>query len=110
MPSFRDYLIADLNVFFNPNEIGEIRNINGKEMTVVIDEDLSEGRPRQPSEFYYNADGIYRKRIMLCVRSADFGPRPNTEDTIKIDGELYLVTSCSEQMGILVITLEVYRS
>jgi hypothetical protein len=108
--NFKEYMVQDLSAFINPDEFGEIRNINGKDMPVVIDEDLSEGRPRQPSDFYYNADGIYKKLVVLYVRSADFGPRPNTEDTIKIDGELYLVTGCSEQMGILAITLEVYRS
>jgi hypothetical protein len=110
MKTFRDQLAADLVAFFNVDEFGEIRNINGKDMPVVIDEDLSEGRPRQPSELYYNADGIYKKRVVLYVRSADFGPRPHMEDTIKIDDELYLVAGCSEQSGVLVITLEVYRS
>jgi hypothetical protein len=108
--NFKEYMVQDLSAFINPDEFGEIRNINGKDIPVVIDEDLSEGRPRQPSELYYNADGIYKKRVVLYVRSADFGPRPHTEDTIKIDDELYLVAGCSEQFGVLVITLEVYRS
>ncbi|QQE75716.1 hypothetical protein KDJ56_07195 [Brevibacillus composti] len=109
MTAFRDFLETDISTFLNPSEFGDIRNVDGKDITVVIDEDLTEERPRQPSELYYSADGVYKKRIVLYVRSVDFGPRPNIEDKIRVDGQLYLVTDCSEQMGILAITMEVYQ-
>jgi len=107
MPNFKEISQMDLDIFFG--EFGDIRNVNGKNMEVVVDEDLSEGRPRQPSELFYNADGVNTELIRLFVRADEFGAKPNVEDTLRLDGKLYLVKGSAQQMGILEITLEVHQ-
>jgi len=106
MPTFRDFLDADLSTFLNPIEFGDLHDVDGKEILAVIDEDLSQTRSRQPLELYNATPGIYVQRIIMFVRKSDLGYRPVSDQLMKIDGAIYKVANCSDQMGVLEITLE----
>jgi hypothetical protein len=47
MPGFKDYIAKDLDVFFNPEEFSESHKINGKDITVVIDNDQLKERTKK---------------------------------------------------------------
>lgn len=106
MPTFKDFLEADLPTFFNIDEFATYRNIDGSDILVVIDDDLSQGRSRQPIDQYNAAAGVYIKRITLFVRESDLGYRPVIDQTMIVDSEYFRVANCSDQMGVLEITLE----
>ena len=106
MPNFKDFVQDDIAVFFNPDEFGEWHNIDGQELLVVIDEDLTQERSRQPTDLYNATPGIFTKRIIVFVRQSDLGYRPVVDQSMRIDDELYRVANCSDQMGVLEITLE----
>jgi hypothetical protein len=110
MARLKDYLVSDLATFFNLDEFAETHVINGVEMPAVIDDDIMKERPRQPMDLYNAANGVFIGQKVLYVRLSDIGERPVVGQHIDLDDDLYLVSDCSESMGILEITLEVNQA
>ncbi|GIO09665.1 hypothetical protein J31TS6_56930 [Brevibacillus reuszeri] len=105
--NFKDQLSIDLSVFFNIDEFGEIHNIDGRDLLVVIDKDVSAGRKRKGlSDYYSMSEGLHISKIMLYARVSDFPVVPTADSQMKIDEEYYRVVDCDKQMGVLEIELE----
>lgn len=103
MPKLRDYFFADTGVFLNLDEFAEMHNIDGHVVPAIIDSDILKIRSQHKSEQY---DGIYRGEIVIYVKTTDLPFRPVYGQDMTLDGEDYLVKDSSEEMGVLVITLE----
>lgn len=110
MQNFKEMVAEDLAVFTNPNDFGEIHNVDGTGMLVIIDNDLLKGRPRQPVDSYHAAAGVYVAEKMIFVRETDLGYMPVIGQRLTLDGHFYLVTDCNNQMGVLEITLAANES
>ena len=110
VPTFKDLVQNELAVFFNLDEFAEIHNIDGRDMPAVVDKDLLQERPRQPMELYLASEGVYIDQILVFVRTSDFGDPPVIGQHIHLDGELYRVSKCAENAGIIEITLEANRA
>lgn len=89
MSSFKEVAAADLETFFDTDELAELHNIDGKEIPVVIDSDLLD-----KSQLAY-AEGVYVNRIVLFVEKAHFERLPVQGQRMKLDGERYEVASVS---------------
>jgi len=109
MSPLKDYMVSDLDTFFNQDEFANLHDIEGQQMPAVIDFDLLKERPRTTERNPY-ADGVYVSETMLFVRKSDLGYKPVIGQHLRLDGELYLVTDCAENTGVLEITLEVNRA
>ncbi len=106
--SFKDEIKADAQkIFLNELEFADEHLVNGKQMTVLIDE--SEIIERQKKE-KSNMDGIYARKILIYVRPEDFGPLPAQGAAVRLDGQTYLVTDATDEYGIYSITMEANRS
>lgn len=110
MPTFKDFVAADIGTFLNPEEFGEMHDVNGTGMLVVIDNDLLKDRPRQPAEAYYATSGVYVAEKVIFIRESDLGYTPVIGQRLTLDGHLYLVADCNSQMGVLEITLAANES
>jgi len=104
--NFKEHAIRDLNIFFSLDEFGELHDIDGKEVVCVLDENVLKERPREPVELYRSSQGIYVNSKVLFVRKEDLATRPVVGQHMRVDGELYLISECSESHGVLEITLE----
>lgn len=107
---FKDAVNRDLDTFLNFEEFGEEHDIDGKNVTIIIDSDAMKERPRQPLELYHDVAGVYVYDLVIYVRDSDLDERPVISQHIRLDGQLHLVKDCFESMGLLTITLEVNDS
>jgi len=102
--SFKGIIQKDLSVFINVDEFGDVRNIDGKDMGVIVDD-----VHKQPNRDDYDYDDlgrdVYVKEKILYVKKVDFGGVPIIDHAFRLDGESYVVKHCSEESGILIITI-----
>lgn len=106
--TFKDILHRDIKqTFLNPYEFGEEHKVNGKAMTVVLD-DL-ENVERQ-KKMQSTMDGIFARQLFIYVSADDFGPLPAQEGLVDIDGKKYIVVDATDESGMYGITLEANRS
>lgn len=103
MQSFKELVQQDRSIFLNLEEFGEPHQIDGTEMTVLIDKlELIE---REKKERTYE-DGIYQENILIYVFQEEFGELPCVDDIIVVDGKRYLVKDAVNEDGIFSISLE----
>lgn len=103
--SFKEQLNKDAAVFVNIDELGELHDVDGNNIVIVIDEDVLHGRPRQPMELYNTVSGVFIQDKTIYAKSSDFTYRPVVGQHLTLDGDLYIVSTCHENMGILTIVL-----
>jgi hypothetical protein len=104
MSAFQDCLGADLGTFLNPDEFGKVHDVDGQHVTCIFDSDIYEDLKYSAQRELFG--GIYVSTKVLFVKAADLPDRPVKGQHIRIDGELYLVTECAENAGMLEIILE----
>lgn len=105
--NFKDQVVADLSVFMNLNEFGEIHNVDGRQLLIVISKDATAGRQRKGSTDYYRmTDGIHVGTFKVYAFESDFPVVPKADSQMEIDGQYYRVVDCNKQMGVLEIELE----
>lgn len=104
--SFRDQVGMDLNrTFLNDMEFAEVREIDGKQLHVIMDDySLVE---RGNAE---HTDGLYSAQLLLYVSAAEYGARPKQGKLITMNGRDYRVTKVEEDMGLYTFTLEANRA
>jgi len=102
MPVLKDYLASDLAIFMSPDEFAELHDIDGHQVVAVVDRDVLRDRARLSDR----REGVYVREIMVFVRSSDLPDRPIKGQHVRLDGELYLVTGCAGNAGMLEITME----
>ncbi|MEC1744124.1 hypothetical protein [Schinkia azotoformans] len=100
--NFKEQIKNDVDVFLNFNEFAEPRIIDGREINVIIDEDVLKTKSRNKSEQY---DGVYLEEILIYVKAVDFDECPVYGQRMKVDRKFYYVNNCTESAGMLEITL-----
>lgn len=104
---FKDILMDDVNdVFINLSEFASVHAINGKEMNVVIDDDMLDGEINVSfhGEKQAAGKGLYNGGIAAYVASTDIGaPKPGS--VLTVDSTVYTVITASEQDGIRKIVM-----
>lgn len=105
---FKDMVQEDIkNIFLNPEEFGEPHMIDGKEMTIIVDENELIEREKKTKTM---AEGLHVKQLLIYVSKEDFGPEPLVNRLLELDGDNYTVTDVSSEMGIYAISLEANES
>ena len=102
--NLKSQMAADLAAFFNLDEFAEIHDINGQNMTCIIDNHISKQRTNRQSDNY---DGLFMRQIVLFVKESDLGYVPDYDQRMTIDGKWYTVMEYSANNGLLEITLGV---
>ena len=108
-PSFKDAIADDLGVFMDCDEFADLHIVNGKKMSVVIDD--NELLERDKSKLL-NApvNGTYKARRLIFVEKESFGARPALDSVLVLDSRQYRVRGATEESGLLAIELEAVRS
>lgn len=101
--TFADQLEKDLDsIFFNPLEFGELHTINGKEMMIVVDNDMLAKLELGKTE---RDDGILSDKILIFVREKDLDFEPVSEMLIEYDGNQHEITDVLRDFGGYTIVL-----
>ena len=107
MSSFKDVINNDVKtVFLNADEFADEHIINGKKMTVQIDD--NEAIERQLKA--YQNTGVYVRQMIIYVSADDFGKMPYIGQVINLDGIVYRAVDVSNEAGIYAITIERNKS
>ena len=110
MSAFKDMVEADIsNVFLNLDEFGEIHNLNGSDCACVISSDKTDDRTANIQGGRRTPEGLHGDYITVCVKTADLPKIPVQGTNFKVDGKRYTVDTCTDDMGVLTITLGAYR-
>lgn len=109
VPSFKELLQQDVSrVFLNPAEFGELHRVNGKPMTILLDDMENIEREKKMKS---HMDGIFARQVFFYVSAAEFGgPMPGQGSYLTLDGGTYQVVDASDECGVYAITLEANRS
>ena len=105
---FKEQLENDIGVFLNLDEFAEIHNLNGIECPVVATDDSTRAHAKVAGGAR-STDGLHGDSVRLQVRTADLPSIPVQGTNFKYDGKLYKVASCTNNMGVLNISLMAYR-
>lgn len=109
MGSFKEQIGKDItDVFLNKEEFSDVHTIDGKAMTVQVDD--NEAIERQMREVKPNTEGVYVKQKLIYVSEAEFGDLPFIGRLLRLDGKLYRVVDAASEAGIHSITLEANKS
>lgn len=108
--TFKDIITADIGkVFLNTGEFADRHIVNGREMSIVIDD--NELLERDKAKVMGTApDGLYKARRLIYVAKQEFGRRPAQDTMLTLDSKRYRVKACTEEAGMLAIELEAVRS
>ena len=112
MLTFQDCAAADIDaVFFNAAEHAVTREVNGKPMLCVVQDNVMtvhsthwEGGAKQSFD-----SGLYNANTMLRVKVKDFGPRPKVGSELKLDKRSYTIKGVQAEDGVYSFTLERVR-
>ena len=108
--TFKQMAVGDISeIFFNPEEFGEVHRIDGRPMTVIIDGFEVVERSKKQSE-KGRIDGIYQKQVLLYVSRKEMGSLPAIGRQLQLDGSKYLVADAIDEGGVFSITLGAVRS
>lgn len=110
--TFKEQIAKDTRkVFMNIDEFGEIHNVNGKDMTVLVDNnELVDREKRYQYRHSLYADGVYLKEVLIYVHAEDFGPLPAVGRSISFDNKIYIVSDAINEDGIYSLTLEANKT
>jgi len=106
--TFKELVQADIsNTFMNKEEFSDIHMIDGKQMTVTIDNNEHIEREKR---YNRTMDGIYVKQILIYVSKAEYGQLPAFGKQLVLDEKRYRVADAIDEDGLYSITLEANKS
>lgn len=106
--SFKELVQKDVgDVFLRLDEFGDTHIIDGKEMTVLIDDNEIIEREKKMKS---NMDGVYVRQKLIYVKAEEFGSLPAIGRAIMFDGKRYLVLEAVDEQGVYSITMEANRT
>lgn len=107
--SFKDDIRDDIKeVFLEEEEFADVHKVNGKFMTILIDDFELLKREKYKTE-NTNA-GTSIKRGLVYVKAADYGRLPNSGKRIEIDQIPFEVESAVNEYGVYSIKLKAVKA
>ncbi|MGG7200758.1 hypothetical protein ACQPUL_08425 [Clostridium butyricum] len=103
---FKELINEDVcNVFMNDEEFSDIHLVDGKEMSVMIDE--YEHVERSKSKY---GDGLHTRQKLIYLKANEYGRLPSIGKQLNLDGKVYKITDATDEGGLYSITLEAITS
>lgn len=104
MNAFKDLILQDLSsVFFNPDEFSGTHKINGRDMTVILDDD------RLSQRIQKDFDGMVIGEILYFVKKSEYGEKPSIGEPQRFDKRQMYITDVKEPDGMYEIILSQNR-
>ncbi len=105
MSTFKECLKDDLKTFISLEEFADIHNLDGTECAAIVQE------PTVRDNFFLNSQGldgytgIQGKVVHVHCQTSDLPELPGNGEVFKLDGEIFIVESCTEEAGITTLEL-----
>ncbi|MFY0521017.1 hypothetical protein ACOMCU_24810 [Lysinibacillus sp. UGB7] len=106
--TFKDFMIKDLDVFFNIDEMAEEHELEGETLNLVVENNL-EDITGFGIEQLNVAQEMFKHYKTILVKATDFYI-PKIDRLIVLDGEEYYVEKTGEEMGIIQIVVSANES
>ncbi len=102
--TFKEVVRMDIaETFLNMEEFAEKHLIDGRELTVIVDNNEQLEREKR---YRMLDDGLYRKQILFYVSAEEFGRLPKIGRLMEFDSMSYQVTDAIREGGMYSISLE----
>lgn len=107
--TFKDIIKNDIDTtFLNEDEFAEKHVVDGKEMTIIIDNnEMLEREKRYKEQF---EKGTFVKQMLIYVKASEFGRLPRIGRLLNLDGKNYIVTDAIREGAMYSISLEANKS
>lgn len=102
MRTLKEQIALDISHFLNVNEFADEHDLNGTTCICVIQSVKAQD---DYSESVYNAE-LVKDYLQVDCRESDLPEVPTFGQAFTVDGELYLVASVAQNMGMVTIKLE----
>ncbi|MBP2654246.1 MAG: hypothetical protein H6Q73_1815 [Firmicutes bacterium] len=102
--TLKSQILADTDIFLNTDEFAEVCSVELKGVTynipavISMDESLA---------FAKGWEGVYQSNVIVSFRTSDVASKPVRNQILILNGKSYVVTDCQEEIGMLVVKLEV---
>lgn len=105
MSDFKDMIAADIDdVFLNLDEFAETHNLNGVECSCVVQSSTARELFLNSSK-YTQYEGVQGKLVVVHVAKKSLPEIPGEGQRFDLDGEILIVSSVVDDMGMLTIEL-----
>lgn len=108
MIGFKEQLEADLDVFVSLDEFAETHNINGEDVSCVL-QGLTTREQLAQAKNTPSYDGISGISRVLHIKAKDLAEPVIRGNVMDVDGEMFRIGEVVEDMGLVTINLEVDR-
>lgn len=106
--TFKDIIKHDVErTFLNEDEFAEKHIVDGKEMTIIIDNNELLEREKKEKQI---DNGIFKKQVLFYVSACEFGRLPRIGRLLELDGKKYIVTDAIREGAMYSILLEMNKS
>lgn len=105
MSAFKDAVRKDVQTtFLNLDEFADYHEINGEQVTCVIDKDVTGEAPTAKGNV--TIEGVFVNSVTVYVAENALRARPVEGERLEVDGSLHIVRSVSDEAGMWVIVAE----
>lgn len=103
--SFKEQVMRDLDkIFINTKEFAQEHDLNCTVCNAVLEGLTTKERSARAAENY---EGMFKSALIVHVRAGDLPEVPPHGEIFRVDGKVYMVDTCDEEMGLLTIGLAV---
>lgn len=107
--TFKDIIKNDIDTtFLNEDEFAEKHVVDGKEMTIIVDNNEMLEREKRYKEQLEK--GTFVKQMLIYVKASEFGRLPRIGRLLNLDGKNYTVTDAIREGAMYSISLEANKS
>ncbi len=102
---FKQYVERDWDVFINMEEFADEHDLNGTQCKAVVQSPTDQERFIDGLK-YHDYDGIHGIEVVVHVRKDALPEAPIDGQVFYLDGKIFRVAECIDDMGILSIKLQ----
>lgn len=100
MSTFKDILKSDLDIFFNDDEFAELHNIDGRIISIIVDNEHLMKRSKVEYE------GVAVGDILYFVKEEEYGKLPKIGEVQRFDGVICEVFDIRSESGVYEVILK----
>ena len=103
---FKEQVADDIDVFLDMDEFAEEHDLNGTATVAIVQSPTAKERFSGTARSYDVYDGVTGTDVVVYCRANALPEIPVEGQRFTLDGEIYLVSQCVDEMDVLSITLQ----
>ncbi|MCG7435562.1 hypothetical protein [Lysinibacillus fusiformis] len=107
--TFKDFILEDLDVFFNVDEMADKHELEGQDLDLIVVDSSLEDLKGFGRDQLNVAQEVFKIFKTVYVKSSDFYI-PKVDSELILDGQSYYVEEAKDQNGVIKIVLSANES